>query len=84
MNKTKWLGHEIDEVGIKPNKEKAKAKLELKHPKNQKQLNHFSVPSNISQNSYQDYRKEQKDSENSSRKTSRGIGENSKMKILKT
>ena len=22
LNKTKWLGHEIDEMGIKPNKEK--------------------------------------------------------------
>ena len=31
-NKTKWLGHEIDETGIKPNEEKVKAILELKHP----------------------------------------------------
>ena len=31
-NKTKWLGHEIDETGIKPNEDKVKAILELKHP----------------------------------------------------
>ena len=41
LNKTKWLGHEIDEMGIKPNKEKVKAILELKHPENQKQLESF-------------------------------------------
>ena len=41
LNKTKWLGHEIDEMGIKPNKEKVKAILELKHPENQKQLKSF-------------------------------------------
>ena len=35
---TKWLGHEIDEMGIKPNKEKVKAMLELNHPENQKQI----------------------------------------------
>ena len=37
----KWLGHEIDEDGIKPNKEKVKVILELKHPENPKQLNTF-------------------------------------------
>ena len=36
--KMKWLGHEIDEDGIKPNKEKVKATLDLKHPENPKQL----------------------------------------------
>ena len=36
----KWLGHEIDEDGIKPNK-KVKAILELKHPENPKQLKFF-------------------------------------------
>ena len=41
LNRTKWLGHEIDETGIKPNKEKVKAILELKHPDNQKQLKSF-------------------------------------------
>ena len=41
LNSTKWLGHEIDETGIKPNKEKVKAILELKHPENQKQLKSF-------------------------------------------
>ena len=40
-NKLKWLGHEIDENGIKPNKEKIKAILELKHPENPKQLKFF-------------------------------------------
>ena len=39
-NKMKWLGHEIDENGIKPNK-KVKAILELKHPENPKQLKSF-------------------------------------------
>ena len=33
LNKTNWLGHEIDETGFKPNTEKVKAKLDLKHPK---------------------------------------------------
>ena len=41
LNSTKWLGHEIDETGIKPNKEKVKAILELKQPENQKQLKSF-------------------------------------------
>ena len=41
LNKTQWLGHEIDEMGIKPNKEKVKAILELKHPENRKQLKSF-------------------------------------------
>ena len=40
-NKMKWLGHEIDEEGIKPNKEKVKAILELKHLENPKQLKSF-------------------------------------------
>ena len=34
----KWLGHEIDEDGIKPNKEKVKVILDLKHLENPKQL----------------------------------------------
>ena len=41
QNETKWLGHEIDEDGIKPNKEKVKAILNLKHPENPKQLKLF-------------------------------------------
>ena len=41
LNKTKWLGHEIDETGIKPNTEKVKAILDLKSPENQKQLKSF-------------------------------------------
>ena len=39
--KMKWLGHEIDENGIKPNNEKVKVNLELKHQENQKQLKSF-------------------------------------------
>ena len=41
LKSTKWLGHEIDEMGIKPNKENVEAILELKHPENQKQLKSF-------------------------------------------
>ena len=41
LNKTKWLGHEIDETGSKPNKEKVKAILDLKHPEYQNQLKSF-------------------------------------------
>ena len=41
LNKTKGLGHEIDETGIKPNKEKIKKTLELKHSENHKQLKSF-------------------------------------------
>ena len=37
----KWPGHEIDEEGIKQNKEKIKGILDLKHPENPKQLNLF-------------------------------------------
>ena len=36
MNRTKWLGHEIDENGIKLNEEKVEAKLKLKPPENTK------------------------------------------------
>ena len=41
LKSTKWLGHETDEMEIKPNKEKVKAILELKHPEYQKQLKSF-------------------------------------------
>ena len=41
LNKTKWLGHEIDETGINPNTEKPRPIIELKHPENQKQLKSF-------------------------------------------
>ena len=41
QNKIKRLGHKIDEDGIKPNKEKVKAMLDLKHPENPKQLKSF-------------------------------------------
>ena len=38
MNKTKWLGHETNENGIKPNEEKVEAILNLKSPENTKDL----------------------------------------------
>ena len=41
MNRIKWLGHEIDENGIKPNEEKVEAILKLKPPENTKELNLF-------------------------------------------
>ena len=41
INQTKWLGHEIDENGIKPNEEKVKAILRLKPPENTKELKSF-------------------------------------------
>ena len=41
MNRTKWLGHEIDENGIKPNEEKVEAILKLKLPENTKELKSF-------------------------------------------
>ena len=41
MNRTKWLGHEIDEYGIKPNEEKLEAILKLDSPKNTKELKSF-------------------------------------------
>ena len=40
-NKIKWLGYEIDEYGLKPNKEKVKAIVDLKQPENHKQLKSF-------------------------------------------
>ena len=41
MKRTKWLGHEIDENGIKPNEEKEEAILKLKSPNNTKELKSF-------------------------------------------
>ena len=41
LKKIKWLGHEINETGIKPNTENVRAIIELKHPENQKQLKSF-------------------------------------------
>ena len=38
MNRTKWLGHEIVEKGIKPNEEKVEAILKSKPPENTKEL----------------------------------------------
>ena len=41
MNRKKWLGHEIDENGIKPNEEKIEAIQKLNPPKNTKELKSF-------------------------------------------
>ena len=41
MKQTKWLGHEIDENGIKPNEEKVEAILKLNPPENTKELKSF-------------------------------------------
>ena len=41
MKETKWLGHEINENGIKPNDEKVEAILKLKLPENTKDLKSF-------------------------------------------
>ena len=41
MNRIKWLGHEIDENGIKPNEEKIEAIQKLKSPENTKELKSF-------------------------------------------
>ena len=41
LNKSKWLGHEIDETGIKPNTEKMRAILDLKHRENPQQFKSF-------------------------------------------
>ena len=41
MNRTKWLGNEIDENGIKPNEEKIEAILKLNSPKNTKEPKSF-------------------------------------------
>ena len=41
MNKTNWLGHEINESGIKSNEEKVEAILNLKSPEYTKDLKSF-------------------------------------------
>ena len=41
MKQTKWLGHEIDENGTKPNEEKIEAILKLNPPENNKELKSF-------------------------------------------
>ena len=41
MKRTKWLGHEIDENGIKPYEEKVEAILKLNPPENTKDLKSF-------------------------------------------
>ena len=41
LKETKWLGHEINENGIKPNDEEVEAILKLKPPENTKDLKSF-------------------------------------------
>ena len=41
MKQTEWLGHEIDENGIKPNECKVETILKLKPPNNTKELKAF-------------------------------------------
>ena len=41
LKRTKWLGHEIDKNGIKPNEEKDEAIQKLKSPNNTKELKSF-------------------------------------------
>ena len=41
MSQTKWLGHEIDENGIKPNEENVEVMLQLKPQENAKKLKSF-------------------------------------------
>ena len=41
MKQTKWLGHEIDEKGKKPNEENIEAILKLNPPENTKELKSF-------------------------------------------
>ena len=41
VGKTTWLGHEVNEHGIKPNKEKIKTVLHIKPPTSGKQLESF-------------------------------------------
>ena len=41
MNETNWLGHEIDENGIKPNEEKVEGTVKLKPSENTKDLKSF-------------------------------------------
>ena len=41
MNQTKWLGHEIEENGIKPNEEKVEAILKPNPSKKTEELKSF-------------------------------------------
>ena len=41
ISKLKWVGHKVDENGIRPLQDKLKAIQELKEPKNEKELNSF-------------------------------------------
>ena len=48
-----WIGHKIDQAGIRPLQDKLLARKELKQPKNEKELNSFLdfwEPFNTSQN----------------------------------
>ena len=84
LNSTKWLGHEIDETGINPNKEKVKAILELKHPENQKQLKSFLGAIQYLAKFLPRLSEKPTDYENSLKRTRYGIGGNNKRKTSKT
>ena len=45
-----WIGHKIDQNGIRPLQDKLVATKQLKKQKAKKNLNHFLVQSNICQN----------------------------------
>ena len=64
MSQTKWLGHEIDENGIKPNEENVKAILQLKPPEITKELKSASGQYNTWQKFYRNFRNGQTDCEN--------------------
>ena len=64
MNRIKWLGHEIDKKGIKPNEEKTEAILKLEPPKNTKELKSFLRAIQYMAKFFRDFRKEPRDSQN--------------------
>ena len=81
MKRTKWLDHETDENGIKPNEEKVEAIIKLNPPENTKELNNFSKQYNMWQNLYRNFRKEQTGYGHYWKRMKHGIGEPNKTKI---
>ena len=55
MRQTKWLGHEIDENGIKPNEVKVEAIIRLKPPENTKERKSFLGRCNTWQSIYRNF-----------------------------
>ena len=64
QNKMKWLGHEIDEDGIKPKKEKSTPYWIWNTGKTRNNWNLFLGQNSIRHNSYQDCQKEPTNYEN--------------------